>query len=252
MVRKASQADTDRDRSRDLRSEMRGTRAWWLIDRRSYGSRYTVLGILELDPARGFPLHSHAHASETIVVLSGACRFHSPAGARPSGPGSVMFVPPGTPHAMSAGSSLVRALTIYTGVSIADEAGWAERQAPALASSDVRVPQFFDSEANTPDSARPACVELVRATLPNGFAQRLDRVQVRAHGLAMDTDDSERLVFVLQGQGVHKRNGGRGTSLSSGDAILLDPYVSHEFHSVAPSLELLVSSARHVPGSSPA
>jgi len=61
----------------------------------------TVSLILDVsDPGGGPPLHRHPY-DETWVVIEGALTFHAGDEELAAGPGDVVIVPPGTPHAFT-------------------------------------------------------------------------------------------------------------------------------------------------------
>jgi quercetin dioxygenase-like cupin family protein len=67
------------------------------------------------DPGEGPPLHTHAAESELLYVLEGTFRFKLDGDIREAPPGTLVFVPPGTPHTwQNVGDSRARLLVVFT------------------------------------------------------------------------------------------------------------------------------------------
>ena len=93
---------------------------WW------QGSRMTIkacaadtggaLGLVEGIFYQGFgpPLHVHHQEDEGMLVLDGEIRFRQGAEESVAGPGTLIWVPRGVPHAFTVQSPSARALVIIT------------------------------------------------------------------------------------------------------------------------------------------
>lgn len=75
-----------------------------------------VLCFFEHVASRGktTPLHLHPDHDETIYVLDGEWLLHIDGVEQVAGPGAVVWVPRGTPHALLVTSELVRSLCVVT------------------------------------------------------------------------------------------------------------------------------------------
>ena len=60
------------------------------------------------------PLHTHPDAAETVYILEGTICCHLAGVEREVGPGGVVMVPPGVPHAFRVTSPTARMLAIQT------------------------------------------------------------------------------------------------------------------------------------------
>src|SRR4051812_49811845 len=75
-----------------------------------------VLCVIEHAASRGkrTPLHLHADHDETFYVLEGELLLHIDGVEHTAGPGAVVWVPRGTPHAMLVTSELARSVWAIT------------------------------------------------------------------------------------------------------------------------------------------
>jgi quercetin dioxygenase-like cupin family protein len=79
------------------------------------------------------PLHRHPHEDETFYVLEGELIIHIDGADHPGGPGSVISVPRGAPHAFIVTSDVFRGLILFTPGSEACEAFFRTAGDPAPA-----------------------------------------------------------------------------------------------------------------------
>lgn len=87
------------------------------------------------------PLHLHADHDETVYVLEGELLLHIDGVERTAGPGAVVWIPRGTPHALLVTSELARSMVVVTPGG-AMEAFF--RQAGDVASSRMLPPAEID------------------------------------------------------------------------------------------------------------
>ena len=75
-----------------------------------------ALGLVEATFYQGFgpPLHVHRREQEGMLVLEGEIRFRQGEEDFVAGPGTLVWVPPGVPHAFKVTSASARALVIIT------------------------------------------------------------------------------------------------------------------------------------------
>ena len=75
-----------------------------------------VLCMFEHAASRGktTPLHLHPDHDETIYVLEGELRLHIDGVENVAGPGAVVWIPRGTPHAFLITSEMARSLWVVT------------------------------------------------------------------------------------------------------------------------------------------
>ncbi|MFL5804776.1 MAG: cupin domain-containing protein [Roseiflexaceae bacterium] len=75
-----------------------------------------VLILFEHAASRGklTPLHLHADHDETVYIFEGELLFHIDGVEQQVGPGAVVSIPRGTPHAMLVTSELTRSLWVVT------------------------------------------------------------------------------------------------------------------------------------------
>jgi quercetin dioxygenase-like cupin family protein len=75
-----------------------------------------VLCVIEHAASRGkrTPLHLHPDHDETVYVLEGELLFHIDGVEHTAGPGAVVWVPRGTPHAMLVTSEMARSVWAIT------------------------------------------------------------------------------------------------------------------------------------------
>lgn len=75
-----------------------------------------VLCMFEHSASRGkrTPLHLHADSDETVYVFEGELLLHIDSVEKTAGPGSVVWIPRGTPHAFLVTSDLARSLWAVT------------------------------------------------------------------------------------------------------------------------------------------
>jgi quercetin dioxygenase-like cupin family protein len=203
------QRTTSRDHTRDLRPSFAGTRTWWLVDRAAGGAERCTLGVFELDPGRGFPLHRHRHASEAIVILEGEGSILTADGDHPAPPGAVLFAPANTSHAIRAGIAPLRALSIYAGVSRAADAGWEDVGADAAG-----------GEAPTISRLGGLLVDQ-QVTRGTRLVLRTIRCEGARPAALPTLAGAATLVYVLDGQGEHVADAGRRTPLDAGDALYM-------------------------------
>jgi quercetin dioxygenase-like cupin family protein len=73
-------------------------RVQFIIDERTAGSKQLVVGRTVLPPGARHERHSHPHADEFLVVLSGSGMIYTDDGEEPSVEGDVIFSPAGHAH----------------------------------------------------------------------------------------------------------------------------------------------------------
>src|SRR5947207_2795466 len=75
-----------------------------------------VICLFEHAASRGktTPLHLHPDSDETVYVFEGELRFHIDGVEHLAGPGAVVWVPRGTPHAFLVTSDRARSLWVAT------------------------------------------------------------------------------------------------------------------------------------------
>jgi quercetin dioxygenase-like cupin family protein len=75
-----------------------------------------VLCLIEHAASRGktTPLHLHADHDETVYVFEGELLLHIDGVEHTAGPGAVVWIPRGTPHALLVTSKLARSLVVVT------------------------------------------------------------------------------------------------------------------------------------------
>jgi quercetin dioxygenase-like cupin family protein len=74
------------------------------------------LCVIEHEASRGktTPLHLHADHDETVYVLEGELLLHIDGVEHKAGPGSVVWIPRGTPHALLVTSEVARSIVVVT------------------------------------------------------------------------------------------------------------------------------------------
>jgi quercetin dioxygenase-like cupin family protein len=73
-------------------------RVQFIIDERTAGSKQLVVGRTVLPPGARHERHSHPHADEFLVVLSGSGLIYTDDGEEPAVEGDVIFSPAGHAH----------------------------------------------------------------------------------------------------------------------------------------------------------
>src|SRR5215207_1853552 len=75
-----------------------------------------VLCLIEHAASRGkrTPLHLHADHDETVYVFEGELLLHIDGVEHTAGPGAVVWIPRGTPHALLITSEMARSLVVIT------------------------------------------------------------------------------------------------------------------------------------------
>jgi quercetin dioxygenase-like cupin family protein len=113
-----------------------------------------VLLLFEHAATRGktTPLHVHPDHDETVYVFEGDLLFHIDGAERRAGPGSVVWIPRGTPHAMLVTSEVARSLWVVTPGG-AMETFFREAGDPApsrtLPSSEIDIPRLLAAGERT-------------------------------------------------------------------------------------------------------
>lgn len=93
---------------------------WWQGSRMKILARAAdtdgALGLVEGSFYRGFgpPLHVHRRDQEGMLVLDGEIRFRQGEEDFVAGPGTLVWMPPGVPHAFKVVTATARALVIIT------------------------------------------------------------------------------------------------------------------------------------------
>jgi mannose-6-phosphate isomerase-like protein (cupin superfamily) len=130
---------------------------WWQGSRMTIKARAAdtggALGLVEGIFYQGFgpPLHVHHQEDEGMLVLDGEIRFRQSAEESVAGPGTLVWVPRGVPHAFTVQSPSARALVIITPGGL--EEMFIEGGVPASESPDPPT-QLYD-----PDAARALAVK---------------------------------------------------------------------------------------------
>ncbi|HZA39880.1 MAG TPA: cupin domain-containing protein [Actinomycetota bacterium] len=98
----------------------------FLIDERTAGSQQLVVGRTVLPPGARHERHSHPHADEFLVVMSGRGIIYTDTGEEPSVSGDVIFTPAGHIHGFN-NTSDEEVLLIWgwSGAGSLDAAGYA-------------------------------------------------------------------------------------------------------------------------------
>lgn len=100
--------------------ELTGDEYWWQGSLMRIKARAAdtdgALGLIEGTFYQGFgpPLHVHRREQEGMLVLEGEIRFRQGEEDLVAGPGTLVWVPPGVPHAFKVESESARALVIVT------------------------------------------------------------------------------------------------------------------------------------------
>lgn len=108
------------------------------------------------------PLHAHPVEEETFYVIEGEALVHLAGEDRPVGPGGLVSVPPGVPHAYLVTSELARTLILITPGTGAMEQFFREAGEPA---AERTLPQAgpLDIERIGAAAARTGAVEILGA-----------------------------------------------------------------------------------------
>jgi quercetin dioxygenase-like cupin family protein len=129
-----------------------GDEFWWQGSLMTIKARaadtHGALGLVDGSFYQGFgpPLHVHRREQEGMLVLEGELRFRRGEEDIAAGPGTLVWVAPGVPHAFKVTSARARALVIITPGGL--EQMFADGGVPASESSEPPVQQYH------PDAAR--------------------------------------------------------------------------------------------------
>jgi len=154
-----------------------GGEARVLLDDATVGAQGASMSRLTLRPGARVPLHLHDKSAEVVHVLSGRGRMRGPSGAwHPVGPGTVVFIPAGSAHAVeAAGRELVEVVQWYA------PAGPEQRfRDPARTEGTVPLP----GDARVPRGAEPVYGKLTARRPHFRFELGSLRAEFRAGKLA--------------------------------------------------------------------
>jgi quercetin dioxygenase-like cupin family protein len=73
-------------------------RITWLVGRELMSGSEQTFGVVQIQPGKRNPLHSHPNCEELLYVVSGTCDHRLGEATYQLGPGGVIRIPRGVPH----------------------------------------------------------------------------------------------------------------------------------------------------------
>lgn len=96
----------------ECEAEITGDRQFRVLIGPAHGCRAATQFVGDIPPGRA-PVHEHSY-DEVVLVLAGVGVVHLEEGDRPLGPGTCVYLPPGSPHCLeNTGSKTMRVLGVF-------------------------------------------------------------------------------------------------------------------------------------------